>query len=592
MKKINEILEKNMNIIYILLSLACTFGLSIGNTLVNRSLISTPIESIIYFSLFYIIIKKSFRKYNTRSLIISIAFGLIFALSLTFGGTFCKNKCFNLHNLVSYINISTLTLIFSCTINLILNKFDILANYVKSKNINKFYEKYFCGDIKSYFIIASILIVFWIPAFLALFPGYASYDGPIQYTQFENDMLTNWHPIVHTLILANIFNIGKNLFGSLSVGLTLFVSLQAITGVIILSLILNTLLKRGLPKVLILISTIFIAINPIIQIFTFATTKDTLFGIFFVFFILIIYQIISEPKSFLGKKRNIVLFIFITLFMTLMKKQGIYIFILLIPIILLLLKKNKIITFLVASVIVVSSSLFIYGPFSDFLKVEKGPVSEMLSLPLQQMARAYKIHPENITQEQKEKLFNFVPDENLKKYIAEISDPIKDNFNEKYFKENKAEFFKLYFSIGIRNFGEYINQGLYQIVGYFYPGYETTTSWSTLMEYSFNGTIPQDSKFDNYYNYLMNVGQNKYEKIPVVSSILCMGTPFWILMTAIAICIYNKKWNEMFCLVIVLIFMCTLILGPLYCIRYLYPILLCVPFMIILPFAEKKDEIC
>ena len=68
----------------------------------------------------------------------------------------------------------------------------------------------------------------------------------------------------------------------------------------------------------------------------------------------------------------------------------------------------------------------------------------MLSVPMQQMARTYVYHREELAEEEKEELAAYIPRENLEAYKYYVSDPVKAGFQAEAFESGKEEFIRLW----------------------------------------------------------------------------------------------------------------------------------------------------
>ena len=91
------------------------------------------------------------------------------------------------------------------------------------------------------------------------------------------------------------------------------------------------------------------------------------------------------------------------------------------------------------------------------LKVEKGAVGEMLSVPIQQIARTVKDNYEAIDEETIEKINKYFMVENVwEDYNPILSDPVKYNFNNEYFSENKSEFISIWLKLFVKYPKDYI----------------------------------------------------------------------------------------------------------------------------------------
>ena len=94
----------------------------------------------------------------------------------------------------------------------------------------------------------------------------------------------------------------------------------------------------------------------------------------------------------------------------------------------------------------------------------------MLSIPLQQIARVEKYHKDSLdinTIYQINKFFNV---ENIgEKYNPVLSDPVKTEFKNEVFKDNKIEFVKLWGKLLLRYPKDYIESFISNSYGYYYP---------------------------------------------------------------------------------------------------------------------------
>jgi len=351
------------------------------------------------------------------------------------------------------------------------------------------------------------------------------------------------------------------------------------------------MLKWKVPKIIVVLGMIFLIFNPIIQIFAFMTTKDVIFGALFLLLILYTINLMLNIKAFYCSNLLMIRYTAVVILMGLFRKQGIYVFIVFIPAFIWISKEywKKALVISVTSIMAVF--LFL-GPISNALGIVKGPVNEALSLPLQQIARVMNVNPDSVTEDEKNQIYEYIPQEALANYIPEISDPVKDNFNGDKFIENKMDFIKLYFNLGIRNPGIYFDEFIYATLGYFYPSVESVNPWGGVMDYYTSSTISieQNSMFPLYLKYLHKAGNSFFRKIPILSFCVCEAFPFWILMTSAAVLFKEKRYHMLIPLSIIFIYWCSLLLGPVCCIRYVYPLLTYIPLIISIPFINNLNK--
>ena len=66
--------------------------------------------------------------------------------------------------------------------------------------------------------------------------------------------------------------------------------------------------------------------------------------------------------------------------------------------------------------------------FALVLHADDSENQEILTVPIQQLARVYTMEGDTLTEQQKETLFEILPEEALKRYNPKVSDPVKVDF--------------------------------------------------------------------------------------------------------------------------------------------------------------------
>lgn len=140
-----------------------------------------------------------------------------------------------------------------------------------------------------------IFLACWTPALFAGFPGYFSYDSGLgyleQWSQYSTGVLNAHHPVLHTLFVGALISCGQALTGSFNAGVLLAVVTQAIIVSFLLSISLFQLFELGMSRVGFLVCVLYLALNPIIQLFAFCTTKDVLFSAFVVLYTILAFRV-------------------------------------------------------------------------------------------------------------------------------------------------------------------------------------------------------------------------------------------------------------------------------------------------------------
>ena len=79
--------------------------------------------------------------------------------------------------------------------------------YLEHLGTNKSICKINLNKIKFYhFIIIQMFI--WLIFFIGIYPGYFNYDAPGQWLEFNNNSLTEHHPVVHPVLIGICLTLG------------------------------------------------------------------------------------------------------------------------------------------------------------------------------------------------------------------------------------------------------------------------------------------------------------------------------------------------------------------------------------------------
>lgn len=208
---------------------------------------------------------------DKRKSIYIYIFSLIFSTQLVLG-YFLQYKDVFFDNL----KLSLLEIGLTIIISLLLFFIVILADaLIKNKNENENIKekvstkskflKYFC-----------IILICWLPAYVAFFPGIFSYDAPFQVYAKRSTMMH--HPFLHTMLLKLCFKIGEELLHKPTIGLVLYTTIQALIMAFAFAYTTNYLNKKYNNKILNICSIIFYALFPLNQLLPLISTKDVLFA--------------------------------------------------------------------------------------------------------------------------------------------------------------------------------------------------------------------------------------------------------------------------------------------------------------------------
>ena len=239
------------------------------------------------------------------------------------------------------------------------------------------------------------------------------------------------------------------------------------------------------------------------------------------------------------------------------------------------------------------AALILFAACSTALKIATGAYNgsprEMLSVPLQQMARTRVKAEETLTPEMRRELEKYLPSEWVfAAYDPYLADPVK---NRAVIHDDPVGLIKTWMKLGIKHPQIYIDAFLDNSVGYWFIedrthariyGIGTESGFGYLS--TDNRTMPAGCEITEH-SYLPKVrafmerivSDNSYQKLPVIRVIFAPAFYWWMLCMYIAVAIYRRKYRLLLPIVFLVIYYMTLLLSPTVLIRYMYPFVVTVP---------------
>ena len=128
------------------------------------------------------------------------------------------------------------------------------------------------------------------------------------------------------------------------------------------------------------------------------------------------------------------------------------------------------------------------GPFYGMLDVARGGIEEMLSVPIQQMARVHRYGFDSLDEEDLDIVYQVLPKEYLDDYRATVSDFVKKGFQRDAFETYKKDMIRIWGKWGMAHPLTYVNSFLVNTVDFWYPhavidGYKDVYGKSSYFDY-------------------------------------------------------------------------------------------------------------
>lgn len=454
-----------------------------------------------------------------------------------------------------------------------------------------------------------LLLLAWLPVYLAYYPGICAYDAPVQTGQIMEHYYFDHHPIVHTLLLQGMLWLGSHIFGSVNAGMACYTAAQMLLLAGSMAYGMWVLHRRKAPVAAWLSVLLLGMFFPFHWYMSVSMTKDTVFSAFLLLQLVSLTDLLMEDRRSICPGIRDLLFGIGTVGMILFRNNGKYAMIVLLAFLFLMFcfgkRARKLWGRLFAvSVVAFGVGLFVLSAVFNITHAEQGDRREMLSMPIQQMSRCMIYHggvgvlpgdDGTMTEQDKALIHDFILDEAYRDYDPGIADPVKRHTNTYVVRYRSGEFIKTYLHLLSAYPGDMINAALAVDAGFLSP-FDTThatvnqtgekeglgyvqTRWDegVLNERG----IYKDSKFPWLYERLEKWAENNgYLRIPLLKYIFVPGSYLWLYLGLAAVLFITDR--KRFCLPLVIVggYYGTMLLGPTVQMRYVYPVMLALPYLL------------
>lgn len=449
---------------------------------------------------------------------------------------------------------------------------------------------------------SAVIFLCWLPVFLAYYPSVFAYDAEGQLYQVIAHDYSTHHPLLHTLFLGAFFRLGGQALGSYSAGMAVHSVVQMLMMAFVFGHTLAYLYRKGVSVYLRVILLVFYALFPTNSILALSTTKDVLFSALVLLYTITVYRmavdgIVNEHTANAGfRKKDWAVYTMISVLLLLFRNNAVYAYVLSVPFLYMGLRRSKAAEavslrhrYLIASV--GALALFLVGSFAlkTSLGAQSGSPREMLSVPLQQMARTRVKAEETLSPEMRQELDKYIPSEWVfAAYNPYLADPVK---NRAVIHDDPAGLIRTWLKLSTDHPQIYVDAFLDNSIGYWFPEDRTHAQIYGIGTESGFGYLSTDNRVMPAgceiieHSYLPGlrtimeqiVSNNVYQNIPVVRVIFTPAFYWWLLCMYMAAVIYGRKYRLLLPTVFLVIYYLTLLLSPTVLIRYMYPFVVTVP---------------
>lgn len=446
----------------------------------------------------------------------------------------------------------------------------------------------------------AILLVCWLPALLAYWPGMLNYDFVGEYAQHTSGSYSSIHPLLHSAVMNGIIAIGTAIHSE-TLGLLLMSILQMALFAAALAYACVFAQKRGASPWLLAAMTALFALHPVFSVMSISMTKDTLFAAGALVLSLETYALIESPAAFLRSRLRCAGYAVLTVCTALMRNNGVFALALLFPAALAVLRgfRRQALLLFGASA---CAALITLGGLHLALKPASLPSFQLYSLPAQQLVRAY--NSGKLDEAEKAEIAEWYVSEEGLRVHPHLADPAKGYLDKPRLEEEGGRFLAIWKRHAGACAMEYTEALLMLNVGSWYPD---DLSHSTIYpDVSWNDkgylqTHEYDMQAEGFETrcFLPKVKalfericrRNQYQKYPLVSILFCTATPFWVLLFAASVMITRRQARYLPAALGALGLWLSYLFGPCTLPRYTLPLFCLAPVLLALALRMPEKPI-
>lgn len=454
------------------------------------------------------------------------------------------------------------------------------------------------GSFLAFFLV---LLVCYGAYLLALYPGVISYDFEAEIAHFTTGEYYAAHPVFHTLFLGSLYALGEAVFGTMTAGAAVYsaVQLTLLAAMLAWSL---CFISRRVPPIAVALLLAFLVLLPFHGVLAVSTLKDVLFAGLCVITCLLLYEIGEAPEVFLSSPLRILRLLFCCLLLALIRHNGVFVYL---PALALLpfLCKHKRRRALMISLCALVLCLGVPRGLERALNAQKTPRSELMGIPCQQLMRT-AARANDLTEEEYEEIAVWFSHA-IHRYRENCADPAKGgNFDYARFTREPVDFLRLYVKHAFKHPRIYIEAFLENTIGLWYPG--DTSHAHTLSgeqgEYIYLNTvypfeadrypIEPGSLFPAFESLLyQTMHSSKHENIPFLAQLYCPATYTFALLLITMLACYHHRRSLLAATLPIWGLTLSIFFAAGVFIRYAYPLMLTVPFLLLLVIFSPTEKV-
>ncbi len=462
----------------------------------------------------------------------------------------------------------------------------------ESVYLNRYLDVILDSPVRSFAVIAVLLFFLYFVQFLGVYPGLFIFDAGWQLQMYDWGMISEHHPVLHTVLIGWLVNRLKTQDGSIEYGVAAYVILQMIIFVCAESYLLTYIYGKLKNAILLFAGVLYFGLHPTIVLHVMSVTKDSLFAAFFILVLPLTIELIRNSTLFVRSRAKITAWCICVTLIVILRNNCVYA----IPVLIigvLVCSENKRIALMLTGISLVLFVLY-KTVFVPMYVTEPVDGREMLSVPSNQLAALYNSDEAKLSEDDREFIKTLINEDGLKNYNPRIADKVKAGLDMDYCRSDLGEVKDAYLHIIRNNAGLAFNEFLVLTEGFWYPFYRDyqitykDRAYWIIDCYEPAVISPKINPIYNYFRKFEDAGfvtQNAF-----VMLLLSPGTYFCFIVLMLGYAVIRKAREYISIFLFVLIFWLTYLLGPVALVRYTGYLYVMVPVYALL-ILEKENTI-
>ena len=322
------------------------------------------------------------------------------------------------------------------------------------------------SDRAFFFLCWGILLVSWLPYLFSFYPGGVVGDGAqtLEYA-IQTDTINSKWGVAQIMSFRLFLALGRLFSPDVNAGIFLYALASCLLYAAVCAAVILTLRKKGVPNSLLILFLFIYAFFGHYASYSISLWKDSLFGAGLIAFSLLLWTMPQEEKpgrAWTAGTGAVMLFL---CFWRNFVSWGL----LAAGILILILSKMKKRLLALLMILVSLTAIIVQGPVYGALGVRGQTNTEVMAIPLQQVAGAVSEGAE-LNAEQAATLDRILPLEQWKElYTPAISDSIKFKLDDDWLQAHAFDFLKVWIQLMVRHPGAYVRAWLMETAGFWQP---------------------------------------------------------------------------------------------------------------------------